>query len=155
MRTKLWLFWAAFRGLLVILAIVQAVEAPAGNLPAPPTQPLQVWEGMSSWYGPGFHGRLTANGEVFDMYAPTAAHVSLPLGSLVRLVNPRNGRSRLVRINDRGPIIEGRELDVSYEVAESLGFTEQGLAQLRIELLEVPKPGERRYYRAANRSVGL
>jgi rare lipoprotein A len=110
---------------------------------------------MSSWYGPGFHGRLTANGEVFDMYAPTAAHVSLPLGSLVRLVNPTNGRSRLVRINDRGPIIEGRELDVSYEVAESLGFTEQGLARLRIELLEVPKPGERRYYRASNRSAGL
>jgi rare lipoprotein A len=155
MRTKLWLFWAGIRGLLVILAIVQAVEAPAGNLPTPPPKPMRVWEATSSWYGPRFHGRLTANGEIFDMYAPTAAHVSLPLGSLVRLVNPKTGASRLVRINDRGPIIEGRELDVSYEVAQSLGFTTQGLARLRIELLEVPKPGERRYRRQTDRSTGL
>ncbi len=139
MRSKLFFLWAGFRGLLLILVIVSAVEAPAVVLPLQPVGPIQVWEGLSSWYGEKFHGRLTANGEIYDMYAPTAAHPTLPLGSLVRLVNPKTGRSRLVRINDRGPVIEGREIDVSYEVARSLGFEEQGLARLRIELLEVPK----------------
>ncbi|MBI3663516.1 MAG: septal ring lytic transglycosylase RlpA family protein [Acidobacteria bacterium] len=139
MRSKLFILWAAFRGLLLILVIVTAVEAPAVVLPSEPAKPIRVWEGLSSWYGEKFHGRLTASGEVYDMYAPTAAHPTLPLGSLVRLVNPRTGQSRLVRINDRGPVIEGREIDVSYEVARSLGFEERGLARLRIELLEVPK----------------
>ncbi len=139
MRSKLFILWAGFRGLLLILVIVTAVEAPAVVLPLQPVRPIRVWEGLSSWYGEQFHGRLTANGEIYDMYAPTAAHPTLPLGSLVRLVNPKTGRSRLVRINDRGPVIDGREIDVSYEVARSLGFEEQGLARLRIELLEVPK----------------
>jgi rare lipoprotein A (peptidoglycan hydrolase) len=102
-------------------------------------EPLHVWRGTASWYGPGFHGRLTASGEVFDMYANTAAHLTLPLGSLVRVVNPRTGQSRVVRITDRGPYIEGREIDVSYDVARSLGFEERGLARLQIELLEVPR----------------
>lgn len=102
-------------------------------------EPLHVWSGTASWYGPGFHGRLTASGEVYDMYANTAAHLTLPLGSLVRVVNPRTGQSRVVRITDRGPYVEGREIDVSYDVARSLGFEERGLARLRIELLEVPR----------------
>jgi len=139
MRSKLFILWAGFRGLLLTLVIVTAVEAPAVDLPLQPAKPMQVWEGLSSWYGEKFHGRLTANGETYDMYAPTAAHPTLPLGSLARLVNPKTGQSRVVRINDRGPVIEGREIDVSYEVARSLGFEEQGLALLRIELLEVPK----------------
>jgi rare lipoprotein A len=140
MRSKIFVFWAAIRGLLLIFVIVTAVEAPAVVLPQQPAKPLKVWAGISSWYGEGFHGRLTANGEMFDMFAPTAAHATLPLGSLIRLVNPKTGRSRVVRINDRGPLTEGREIDVSYEVARSLGFEAQGLAKLRIELLEVPKP---------------
>ena len=139
MRSKLFILWAGFRGLLLILVIVSAVEAPAVVLPSQPVKPILVWEGLSSWYGEQFHGRLTANGEIYDMYAATAAHPTLPLGSLVRLVNPKTKRSRLVRINDRGPVINGREIDVSYDVARSLGFEEQGLARLRIELLEVPK----------------
>lgn len=139
MRSKLFVFWAGFRGLLLTLVIVTAVEAPAVVLPLQPAKPIRVWEGISSWYGEYFHGRQTATGEIFDMYAPTAAHPSLPLGSLVRLVNPKTGQSRVVRINDRGPVIDGREIDVSYEVARSLGFEEQGLARLRLELLEVPK----------------
>lgn len=139
MRSKLFIFWAGFRGLLLALVIVTAVEAPAVVFPLQPAKPIRVWEGLSSWYGEKFHGRLTANGEVYDMYALTAAHPTLQLGSLVRLVNPKTGQSRVVRINDRGPVIEGREIDVSYEVARSLGFEEQGLARLRIELLEVPK----------------
>jgi rare lipoprotein A len=73
------------------------------------------------------------------MYGMTAAHRTLPLGSLVRVVNPATGRGRLLRINDRGPFIDGREIDVSYQVACQLGFESRGLARLRIELLEVPE----------------
>lgn len=101
-------------------------------------QPLAVWECMTSWYGEDFDGQPTANGETYDMYAETAAHPTLPLGSIVRVVNPRNHRSQVVRINDRGPYIQGRELDVSYAVARKLGFDQRGLAKVRLELLEVP-----------------
>jgi rare lipoprotein A (peptidoglycan hydrolase) len=101
-------------------------------------KPLKVWECMSSWYGEPFDGQVTANGETYDMYAQTAAHPSLPLGSMVRVVNLRTHRSLVVRINDRGPYVEGRELDVSYEVARRLGFAERGVARVQLQLLEVP-----------------
>ena len=101
-------------------------------------KPLAVWECTTSWYGDDFDGRETANGETYNMYADTAAHPTLPLGSIVRVVNMRNHRSQVVRINDRGPYIEGRELDVSYEVARRLGFDQRGTAKVRLELLEVP-----------------
>lgn len=101
-------------------------------------KPLAVWECVTSWYGEDFDGLPTATGETYDMYGVTAAHPTLPLGSIVRVVNTRNHRSEVVRINDRGPYIEGRELDVSYEVARRLGFDERGLAKVRLELLEVP-----------------
>jgi len=73
------------------------------------------------------------------MYGDTAAHPTLPLGSIVRVTNPRNHRSQIVRINDRGPYVEGRELDVSYAVAKNLGFDQRGTTRVRLELLEVPK----------------
>jgi len=101
-------------------------------------RPLAIWECMTSWYGEDFDGQPTANGETYDMYSETAAHPTLPLGSIVRVVNPRNHRSQVVRINDRGPYIQGRELDVSYAVARKLGFEERGTAKVRLELLEVP-----------------
>lgn len=101
-------------------------------------KPLAVWQCTSSWYGEDFDGLPTATGENYDMYAATAAHPTLPLGSIVRVVNPRNHRSEVVRINDRGPYAGGRELDVSYEVARKLGFDQRGLAKVRIELLQVP-----------------
>jgi rare lipoprotein A (peptidoglycan hydrolase) len=101
-------------------------------------KPLAVWQCITGWYGEDFDGQPTANGETYDMYATTAAHPTLPLGSIIRVVNTRNHRSQVVRINDRGPYIEGRELDVSYEVARRLGFDDRGLAKVRIELLEVP-----------------
>ena len=101
-------------------------------------KPLAVWECTTSWYGDDFDGLPTANGETYDMYADTAAHPTLPLGSIVRVVNMRNHRSQVVRINDRGPYVEGRELDVSYEVARKLGFDQHGLAKVRLELLKVP-----------------
>jgi rare lipoprotein A len=101
-------------------------------------KPLAVWECMTSWYGEDFDGQPTADGETYDMYGNTAAHPTLPLGSIVRVVNPRNHRSQIVRINDRGPYVQGRELDVSYEVARKLGFEERGTAKVRLELLKVP-----------------
>lgn len=155
MRSKGYLAWAAIRWLLLTFVIAQAMEAPAVVRPQPTAMPIQTWEGVSSWYGPRFHGRITANGEVYDMYEYTAAHRKLPMGSLVRLINPANGRSRVVRINDRGPVIPGREIDVSFEVARSLGYDEQGLARVRIELLEVPSRLGRRSAQAVNRRAGL
>jgi rare lipoprotein A len=122
-------------------------EAALGITPAVPNplnqahqqeKPLAVWECTTSWYGDDFDGLQTANGETYDMYADTAAHPTLPLGSIVRVVNMRNHRSQVVRINDRGPYVEGRELDVSYEVARKLGFDQHGLAKVRLELLKVP-----------------
>jgi rare lipoprotein A len=122
-------------------------EAALGITPAVPNplnranhqeKPLAVWECTTSWYGDDFDGQPTANGETYDMYADTAAHPTLPLGSIVRVVNMRNHRSQVVRINDRGPYVEGRELDVSYEVARKLGFDQHGLAKVRLELLKVP-----------------
>jgi len=76
------------------------------------------------------------------MYADTAAHRTLPLGSIVRVVNLKTNRSVVVRINDRGPYVDGRQLDVSYGVAQRLGFDEQGLAQVRLEVIEVPQRSE-------------
>ncbi len=102
--------------------------------------PLKVWVGNASWYGPGFHGRKTANGERFDSEAKTAAHPRLPFGSIVRVVNPRNGKFELVRINDRGPYQEGREIDVSYAVARKVGLIHPGVARVRLELMALPIP---------------
>jgi rare lipoprotein A (peptidoglycan hydrolase) len=114
----------------------------------PKTQqrPLATWECTTSWYGHDFDGQQTANGETYDMYAETAAHPTLPLGSVVRVVNTRNHRSDVVRINDRGPYVEGRELDVSYAVAKKLGIDHRGTAKVRLELLEVPtRPASERH----------
>jgi rare lipoprotein A (peptidoglycan hydrolase) len=102
------------------------------------TKPVRSFVCLSSWYGEDFDGQLTANGEIYDMYAHTAAHPTLPLGSVVRVVNLRTRKSTIVRINDRGPYIPGRDLDVSYEVARELGFVRRGTARVRVELLKVP-----------------
>lgn len=100
--------------------------------------PLKTWVCLSSWYGGDFDGQVTANGEIYDMYAQTAAHPSLPLGSVVRVENLRTHKSAIVRINDRGPYVPGRSLDVSYQVARELGFAHRGVARVRVELLKVP-----------------
>lgn len=139
MRNRIFVIWAALRWVLLMFVLASTLHAPlVVALPKQPVLPLRVWKGTASWYGSRFHGRRTANGETYDMYAYTAAHPTLPFGSLVRLVNPRTGRSQLVRINDRGPFVDDREIDVSYGVARRLGMTEKGLARVRIELLEVP-----------------
>ena len=97
------------------------------------TKPYEV--GTASWYGEYFQGKETASGEPFDMQAMTAAHPTLPLGSIVRVTNLRNGRAVVVRINDRGPVVEGRIIDVSYNTARVLGFEERGLQQVRLDLV--------------------
>ncbi len=91
--------------------------------------------GVASWYGPGFDGQLTANGEIYDQNALTAAHPTLQMPSLVRVVNLENGRSVVVRINDRGPFARDRIIDVSHRAAELLGFLDQGTARVRVQVL--------------------
>ena len=94
-------------------------------------------KGVSSWYGPNFHGKLTANGEVFDQYGVTAAHKTLPLGTVVRVTNLGNNKSIILRINDRGPYVNKRVLDCSYGAAIKLGFKDIGTADVKIEIIEV------------------
>ncbi len=91
--------------------------------------------GVASWYGGMFHGRTTANGEPYDMHAMTAAHPSLPFGTKVRVTNLENGRSVVLRINDRGPFAKRRIIDVSRHAAEHLGFLGSGLARVRVEVI--------------------
>ena len=93
--------------------------------------------GIASWYGPGFHGRLTANGEIYDQTDMTAAHRTLPMPSLVQVTNLENGRSVRLRVNDRGPYAHGRIIDLSKRAAELLGFVNQGTAKVRVQVLEV------------------
>jgi len=113
-----------------------------------PYQVAQVWyypradyrydeTGIASWYGPGFHGRETANGELYDQEAMTAAHRTLPMPSLVRVTNLENGRSVKVRINDRGPFAHGRIIDLSRRAAELLDFVNAGTAKVRVQILDV------------------
>lgn len=94
-----------------------------------------VETGVASWYGPDFHARRTANGETFDMNSLTAAHKTLPLPSIVRVINLRNGRAIKLRVNDRGPFVNGRVIDVSRRAAQLLGFAAQGTAPVRVEIV--------------------
>ena len=107
----------------------------------PPLEPASgeviqyLGSGHASYYGRRFAGRLTANGETFDPGQLTAAHRTLPFGSIVRVTNPRNGRSVTVRINDRGPFIDGREIDLSRAAAEQIGLVQRGVGEVELELL--------------------
>jgi rare lipoprotein A len=105
----------------------------AGRIYVPEEDPNYRAEGMASWYGDDFHGRLTANGEVFDMTALTAAHPTLPIPSYARVTNVRNGKSLIVRVNDRGPYHGNRLIDVSNKAAELLEFKSNGVARVRVE----------------------
>lgn len=96
--------------------------------------------GQASWYGKKFHGHLTSNGEIYDMYSMTAAHKTLPLPSYVKVTNLDNGKQTIVRVNDRGPFHEGRIIDLSYAAAYKLGIVEAGVANVEIEVIKVEKP---------------
>ena len=107
----------------------------SGAQPSPTTR-VQV--GMASWYGKEFHGRPTASGEIYDMYQPTAAHLTAPLGTYALVTNLENGQSVRVRINDRGPYKRPRILDLSYEAARQLDLVHPGLGRVQIEFLAEP-----------------
>jgi rare lipoprotein A len=109
-------------------------EGTDAKTPSKPHKPYQV--GTASWYGEYFDGKPTASGEPYNMYDLTAAHPTLPLGSWVRVTNLRNGRVAYVRINDRGPIIPGRIIDLSYGAASALRFKNRGLQRVRLDLVE-------------------
>ena len=114
------------------------VSATSGHKTRKPTNPkskaYQV--GTASWYGEQFQGKQTASGELFDMRDFTAAHPKLPLGSYVKVTNLRNGKAVVVRINDRGPVVDGRIIDLSYNAARALGFKELGLQNVRLDLYQ-------------------
>ena len=139
--------------------VADAVPRPDPILRAGNTSPYQVngveyhvlptpegydVEGIASWYGTKFHGNRTANGEVFDLYLPTAAHRSLPIPTYARVTNLENGRQVMVRINDRGPFHHERLIDLSYAAAVKLGFDEQGTAKVRVQTISLAGVDDRR-----------
>jgi rare lipoprotein A len=114
---------------------------PEVRVQATKARPYQV--GTASWYGEFFDGKPTASGEDYDMYDLTAAHPTLPLGSYVRVTNLRNGREVVVKVNDRGPIVPGRIIDLSYGAARALQFEHRGLQRVRLDIV---KPGNRPHH---------
>lgn len=111
-------------------------------------------EGVASWYGPGFHGRTTSNGERYDMEKMTAAHKVLPFDTYVKVHNLDNGREAVVRVNDRGPFVDGRVIDLSKAAAKKLGVVGPGTAHVRIEALGYKVPGKNRYIKPASYETG-
>ncbi len=156
-RCSLWLcaFVLALGGCVPIRQYVPARLASPGS-PAPSGGPVQyespddfkhldkdAWksemEGIASWYGEEFNGRLTASGEVYDMYKMTAAHKTLPLGTVVKVTNEENGKAVEVTINDRGPYVKGRIIDLSKTAGRAIGMREAGTARVRLEIVSWPK----------------
>lgn len=125
----------------LILGLVAALAGCATPRPVPAERPIFAETGIASWYGKVHDGHLTADGEAFDMNAMTAAHRSLPFGTVVRVTNLANGRSIKVRINDRGPYIRSRVIDLSARAARALGIAERGIARVRIEELASDQAG--------------
>jgi rare lipoprotein A len=149
-------------GLMIALLVVglgaaqgpnssEASSAPTSPVPSKPEarnqtgkhQPYQV--GTASWYGEYFVGKPTASGEDFDMYDMTAAHPTLPLGSYVKVTNLRNGKAVVVKVNDRGPVVPGRIIDLSYGAAQALQFENRGLQRVRLDLVK-PRTQRRAVY---------
>ena len=112
----------------------EKIEVPAG------AKPIFEETGMASWYGAPYHNRRGSNGEVYNMHAMTAAHLTLPLGSIVRVTNLKTGHSAVVRITDRGPFVVGRIIDLSLAAAKALDVYLPGVAKVRLEVLQAPMP---------------
>lgn len=131
---------------LVVLLLAGATVAGCGASRAPAATgaggaDVRVgWtqSGVASWYGPGFHGRRTASGETYDQEGMTAAHRTLPMGTRIRVTVRTTGRATVLVVNDRGPFVEGRVLDVSRAAARRLGFLRRGTARIRLEVLALP-----------------
>ena len=128
-----YLFFLLF---LLLLAACSLPPTPV-KLPSAPDTPL-MQTGIASWYGPGFHGKPTASGNIYDQNDLTAAHQTLPLGSRVIVTNLNNGTSTEVIINDRGPFAKGRIIDLSYAAGNSLGMITTGTIPVRLEVIETP-----------------
>ena len=136
-------------GIAILIASLGAAQGPNSSeaKPAPNSavrkpvrlhaKPYQV--GTASWYGQNFQGKPTASGELYQMHDMTAAHLTLPMGSYVQVTNLRNGRSVVVRVNDRGPIVPGRIIDVSYGAAQALQFKGRGLQRVRLDVVSRPE----------------
>ncbi|MFH1623930.1 MAG: septal ring lytic transglycosylase RlpA family protein [Pseudomonadota bacterium] len=128
---------------LLVLAVLLIVVHYACTVPEyryyvkPP--PREVETGLASWYGSDFHGRPTSSGEIYNMYHLTAAHKTLPLGTHVRVIDLENGKSVEMRINDRGPFVEGRIIDLSYAGAKALDMVDRGIARVRVEVIKKAK----------------
>jgi rare lipoprotein A len=107
-----------------------------------------VQKGLASWYGPEFHGKVTSNKEIYDMHDLTAAHPTLPFGTYVKVTNLDNGKSVVVRINDRGPFVKGRIIDLSYAAAKKLGMSGVGVVPVVVEVLKKysPKKSSQTYF---------
>ena len=116
---------------------IAALPVPAIYAPPPPPKPA-IHEVIASWYGRRFAGRATTSGEPFDPHRLTAASITVPLGSVVKVQNPKNGRSVRVRINDCGPFAPGRSLDLSLHAAQRIGITHQGVARVNITTVKTP-----------------
>ncbi len=128
-------------GTVVVVTAVWAQTQSGLELRTAPLAPSHPFHeiGVASWYGEPYHGRRTANGEVYDMNQMTAAHRTLPLPTYVRVTNLENARSVILRVNDRGPFIDGRIIDVSYGAAQLLGFVRQGLVRVQVdEVVDTP-----------------
>jgi rare lipoprotein A (peptidoglycan hydrolase) len=132
-------------GVALVMVLAQASCAHGRSTSA--DRRAKTFVGLASFYGPGFHGKETANGEIFNQRAMTAAHRTLPLGTVVRVTNLENGRSVVVRINDRGPYgrnyRRGTIIDMSKGAAQRLRFIQDGLVRVRVEVVEVPDAGNR------------
>ena len=119
--------------------VVEVVNPPAAVLPKPKVKVVpdvaRVITGEASWYGPGFYGNRTANGEIYRQGTMTAAHRTLPFGTKVRVTNLWNGRSAVIRINDRGPFVAHRVIDLGHGAASTLGLISSGIAEVRLEVL--------------------
>ena len=120
---KEWVFYLLAATVLAGLVAILTITRPYDEV------------GIASWYGPGFHGKLTANGEIYDMYGISAAHKTLPFGTIVRVVDLETRRSVVVRINDRGPFVEGRIIDLSKGAAEKLGIVAKGITEVGLRIL--------------------
>ena len=121
--------------LLAALAFTACASSAEETHPSGTQTAVYSQVGVASWYGGKFHGRKTANGETYDQNRMTAAHRTLPFGTRVEVTNLRNGRSVVVRINDRGPFIKGRIIDVSRRAAGKLGFRNQGITKVRVRAI--------------------
>ena len=127
--------WRGVAGALVLAGALAGCGIFARSTPPIEDRAGATQVGVASWYGPGFHGKRTSSGEIYDQYDLTAAHQTLPLGTRVAVTNLQTGTAVEVRINDRGPFVKGRSIDLSYAAARSLGMLGPGTVPVRIEVL--------------------